>query len=95
MIITEDERRPCKWQYYFDNLEYRGESQTLEETFCNSCSSGKPSANDGVKNFQNSEINIFINFYFHIQNYLNILTKVLVTDSNNINKNWIFGNANF
>ena len=50
----EDEWRQSKLQHYWDRPEYREESCRLEETSSHSDSSGKPSANAGVKKSQMS-----------------------------------------
>ena len=55
----EEEWRPSKLQHYWDRLEYWEESWRLEESCCHSNSSGKPSANAGLKNSQELN-NIFI-----------------------------------
>ena len=56
----EDEWRPSKLQHYKDRPEYWEKSRKLEETWCHSNSSEKPSANAGVKNSQKSKIIMII-----------------------------------
>ena len=52
------EWRPSKLQHYYDRLEYWEEFWTLKESCCDSNSIEKPSANDGEKNSQKSQMKI-------------------------------------
>ena len=48
-LKKEDKWRPSKLQHCWDRLEYWEESWRLEETYCPSDSSKKPTADAGVK----------------------------------------------
>ena len=48
----KDEWRPSKLQHYWDRPEYWAESLRLEETWCYSNSSERPTAYAGGKNYQ-------------------------------------------
>ena len=48
----EEEWRPSKLQHYWERPEYWAESWRLEETYCHSNSSERPSTNTDLKNSQ-------------------------------------------
>ena len=47
---SEEEKRPSKWRYCWDRLEYWEESWKPEEICCHSDSSERPSAIAAAKN---------------------------------------------
>ena len=61
--------RPSKLQHYQDQTKYWEESWRLEETCCHSDSSGKLSANAGVKNYQMGKIITMLCVCMHIYTY--------------------------
>ena len=66
----KDKCRPSKLLHYWIRPEYRGVSWRLEETWCLSNSSEKPSANAGVKNSKSNKKKFRLNLFFwgrHVQ----------------------------
>ena len=56
-LKKEDEWRPSKLLHYWEGPEYGEESGKLEETYCHSNSSERPSTNNVMKNSQGVKSN--------------------------------------